>query len=202
LEGRTHAVVGVASAMACSLALPCLWPDGYGGLTFCIGASVVGALFADLDISNSKGSGVLRSVLCAVVPAAVFLSVAGMAGWGGFWALCRKAVPWAVLLGVAVFAGLRPHREFSHSFFSLAVASACVFFGAGGSLWAWFSVGYLSHLLADLLNYRGESLLWPFGGKFCLGLCSSDGAVSRALFYLCSAVCMVVFLLKEGGMFG
>jgi inner membrane protein len=38
--------------------------------------------------------------------------------------------------------------------------------------------------LIDLLNKKGEQLLFPFKKRFCFNLCKSDGMVSKSLFML------------------
>ena len=59
----------------------------------------------------------------------------------------------------------------------------------------YFSAAMLSHILIDLLNRRNVRLLYPLKKGFCLGICSADGMVNRALFLAGAAVSAVVSLL-------
>lgn len=84
--------------------------------------------------------------------------------------------------------GQSPHREKTHSFLFLAafsVALACIV----GRLAAYFAIGYASHLFTDYFNKKGEQLLWPLSGRYSCGLCSADGLVNKALFWIGVVVC-------------
>jgi inner membrane protein len=46
----------------------------------------------------------------------------------------------------------------------------------------YFAIGFATHLLLDLLNRKGEQLLYPLKNTYCLGVCSSSGVVNDILF--------------------
>jgi len=67
------------------------------------------------------------------------------------------------------------HRGVTHSLLALAGCWAALRYGAGAPR-AWAApvvVGYLSHLLADLLTPGGLRLAWPLRGTWALPLCRS-----------------------------
>ncbi len=63
------------------------------------------------------------------------------------------------------------HRKLLHSIFSLFILSLTVFFIAiylkiPLTLPASFFLGYASHILGDMVTYRGVALLFPFRNKY------------------------------------
>lgn len=204
MEGKTHASVGVAVGLATSLVLP-MGPDRYESVLVGAGAAAVGALFADLDLDQSNGSKMLNKVLTIVIPTAVILVVLAVTGLIDLTKMKFKAeqlIAFGVLLGVGIFSRTRPHREFTHSILAMVLTTGCVAMAEQGELWKWFAVGYTSHLGIDLLNTKGESLLWPLESKFCLGLCRANGVVNDVLYYAGMIVGILVIVLKEGIAFG
>ena len=90
-----------------------------------------------------------------------------------------------VCIGLLVFiiAGKRSsHRGITHSFVSCLFTTLCILAigKAEGFMWA---IGYLSHLMIDYPNNKGEELLWPKKDRYCLKLCKSDGLVNRILLW-------------------
>ena len=78
-----------------------------------------------------------------------------------------------------------------HSLAALLGLTACVYVILPPAAPA-FAAAYLSHIGVDLLNRRGEQLLWPLQRRFALGLCRSDGAVNALL---CAASTLAAALL-------
>ena len=89
----------------------------------------------------------------------------------------------------------QPHRSFMHSFAALALLTACVDIIYPDAS-AYFAVGFLSHLVLDVLNRKPEKLLWPWKKGFCLGLCSARGVVNRALLGVGMASLTVILVLS------
>lgn len=128
-----------------------------------LGMSMVTAIMPDADHPNTTSAKVLfpLAMACELLRAkhrGVTHSLTVAALW--FW-LARSAVHWNVVIGTVHFS-LYP-----------------VLLGA--------AVGYLSHIVLDLLNREGEQLLWPLRGRFALYLMESDGFANTAF--------EVVFLL-------
>ena len=69
MNGKTHTAVGIATGLALVSVLPTVTGANYTDLTFSLGASVIGALFPDLDLNQSKGNQVLNKVLACGIPA-------------------------------------------------------------------------------------------------------------------------------------
>ena len=51
-----------------------------------------------------------------------------------------------------------------------------------GELFKWFAIGYVAHILADMLNKKEIKILYPIKKGIALRLCSADGNVDKFLF--------------------
>lgn len=194
MSGDTHATVGVATALVSCVLNP--WMTGSVGVG--VVAAVVGALYPDLDSGKSKGNKLMNKVLVYLVPAGLLVGFANRLGFVKM--EVGKLAALIVLLLFGLFVRTRPHRELSHSLAALVGTTILVAFGTGGQVWVWYGIGYLSHLLIDLLNKKGESLLWPLPEKFNLNLCSSSGVVNQLMRYVAVVIAVLALAcLKAGG---
>ena len=71
-------------------------------------------------------------------------------------------------------------RGFTHSILALVLFSTAAHAVVGNSS-TWFAIGYASHLVIDLFNKKGESLLFPIKAKVCFNLCAADGITNKLL---------------------
>lgn len=58
------------------------------------------------------------------------------------------------------------HNIFSMIFFSLLSLALCIYLQIPIAIFTSFTLGYFSHLLGDMITYRGVALLFPFRNKF------------------------------------
>jgi inner membrane protein len=202
MSGDTHAAVGAASALAiASTAGSSFMLGSIEPMIVCTGVAAIGALFPDLDVKNSKGNKILNKVLWTLIPIAVVMLIAQYLGWVKFKGSVRsqeQLVAAVIFLGIAVWAKTRPHREATHSLVMMLVTTALVYVAFNNNYYMWYGIGYASHLFIDYFNTKGESIIWPAPGKFCLGLCTASGIVNKVLKYLGIAV-TVLFLIMIGG---
>ncbi|QLI80152.1 metal-dependent hydrolase [Chitinibacter fontanus] len=88
------------------------------------------------------------------------------------------SIPLAAILG---------HRGFTHSL--LMVASMVYLLLTYHQQHNWpvlpLVVGYLSHLIGDMLTPSGVPLLWPVRQKFSLNLFKSDGWMEHSIYRAC-----------------
>lgn len=81
------------------------------------------------------------------------------------------------------------HRGITHSLISLVLVTTAN---------KWLGLGYLTHLLLDMLTKQGVQLLYPLKGMYGLKLISTGGIiekVTRAIFI----GCFFYFIFKKGG---
>lgn len=195
MNGKTHTAVGIATGLALVSVLPTVTGANYTDLTFSLGASVIGALFPDLDLNQSKGNQVLNKVLACGIPAMLLYYCFARRGFNGILnSSIEEIIAIIVFLGIGVWCRTRPHREASHSLLMCSVTTLAVYTFTGGYLFVYYAAGFLSHLAIDLLNTKGESLLWPSPGKYCFSLCKAGGVGDKAIGYAAGVLSVLLLL--------
>ncbi len=180
MRGKTHVSCAVTAAFLF------LRPVD---LTSCIctaAGTALGGLLSDLDTEEPAFRSVLLSGPLLVLP---FLYAFLFLDFRLDWGICRclqERFDSACLAGVLLFVfgcayGVSTsHRTFMHSL----TAGLCFTFSLSlifAPMALPFLIGFLSHLLLDLLGFAGLQLFYPAEMKFCLHLCSSNGKADRIL---------------------
>jgi inner membrane protein len=195
--GKTHMAVGMAAG------LMVMRPQNIQELIMGTGAALVGSVIADIDIGTSESHKDADRIICLSI-----LVVGIVAAADCIWNLgihrriladsnaVRIVLAAAVFLGVCAFGKEQPHRSFMHSFIALVVLPGCVtvFWPIAAP---YFFTAYVSHIAIDLLNKKGEQLIFPFHKRFSMNLCSSKGLVNKLLFQagsLCTTAVLAVLL--------
>lgn len=98
--------------------------------------------------------------------------------------------------------GIFGHRGITHSLFAVAAAAAALYLYG---LKTWFvaplAVGYISHLVGDVLTNSGAPLLWPRKDKVSIPLFNTKGMVEHLfLLALATFVIWMVFLNSKSGL--
>ena len=192
--GKTHATVGSATATA----VACL-TGGNGKITQFAVAAAIGAiagLMPDIDSGKSMGAKIARRFVPASL-AVMFIGYLTLQYRTSSNVIVEKyflnIVSLMVFIAMTMIGMRSPHREKTHSFLFCVITTVCVIpFGWGYAIF-WFT-GYSSHGAIDLLNNKVESLLYPLPSKTCYKICSSNGIVNNALFYL-GAIFTVAFIV-------
>ena len=173
--GRTHFFIGTAAALAV------LQPQTVPVLVTGAGAAAIGSLISDIAVLTILAEYKLNlGIYRRLTSDSNILRL--LAGTAAFLLLCA-------------YGKQQPHRSFMHSFAALALLTACVDIIYPDAS-AYFAVGFLSHLVLDVLNRKPEKLLWPWKKGFCLGLCSARGVVNRALLGVGMASLTVILVLS------
>lgn len=206
MEGNTHFTVGAGCASVV-MALGGASIIGAPITPVAMGTAILfggfGGLAPDIDIKNSKGSKIaskLQAVICtvfvALLVAYTFISKEQVTSY--LTVFVKELIACLGLLAFIIAGKRSSHRGITHSFASSMFTTLCVWvFGRTAAI-MWF-VGYLSHLVIDYLNTKGEQLFWPMPNRSCLKLCKANSPVSRFLFYLGAIVVILstasVFIL-------
>ncbi len=181
--GKTHMAVGVASSLLL------LRPEALPELVLGTGIAAVGAVISDIDVGTS-GSRKDANKIVALLAASIAMVVAAEYVWniGIYSKLLMRYSSDTRLYGsviafiaISIFGMMTPHRSFMHSILSLFLLGSCVEVFLPLMV-PYFGIAYISHLSLDLLNKKGEKLLYPLGKGFCLRMCSSKGLVNKILF--------------------
>lgn len=140
--GKTHAIGGVAVALATANFIPAFQPDTVGlyGTAIFVAAASFGALLPDVDTNGT------------------------VSHYPGF-NLCHLFFK---LFGVK-HRGMTHSLPFALVFFILGVVMGKTLGTAGFLIGAGITVGVFSHIILDMLNPKGVQLFFPFPMKCSIG---------------------------------
>ena len=194
MSGKTHMAVGVGMA---TLLLPTNDAKTIiGGTTL----SLIGSLIVDIDTDKSKGAVLLKEAFGGVV----VLIILGVLLQTKFninvlnyitenKAITQMFPALAILVVVLTIGKFSSHRGFTHSLIGI-IAYTVPIYMLVGSLYTWFLIGYIAHILADILNKKEVRLLYPLKDGICLKLCSADGVVDKILFISFIAITVLKYM--------
>lgn len=175
MNGKTHTAAGLAcSATAAAI----MMPDTLTLPVLVLGstAAVVSSTLPDCDLYENN----MKAAFKCLIQLVVFCI---LSQW-----LTEKSANWQYVLFfiVVIFMGaMTAHRSATHSAVAL-LAFSWLFnemVGDNKSITFWFFIAYASHLVLDILNKKGEMLLWPFSSeKFCLKLSKSESLLGSLIF--------------------
>lgn len=179
---KTHASVGVAAAL---LMQP---PTTIPMLGAAIAVSAVSGVMSDIDERHSKvkksfdkliGLLFVLTLAITIMDYCLDIKVIDFLFLNSNVAQSLCAV---LMFALICFYGCgQSHRGFMHSFaccFMLTTVIALLF----PSVCIYFCIAFISHIVLDILNKKGEQLFWPLKWRACLGVCSSDGTMNSILF--------------------
>lgn len=180
--GKTHWAIGTAAALA--IVQPVTIPQ----LIIGVSASAVGALISDIDVDTSISSRSVNKVagiymlvifIAVVVECLFHIGIVSLIQKNSTW--MRIATGIAVFMSVCAFGKMQPHRSFMHSFLALLLLSCSVVLIFPPAM-PYFSIAFLSHIMADLLNYKKVRLFYPLQKGVSFKICYAKGFVNSALF--------------------
>lgn len=184
MTGKTHMAIGAGATAV-------LFPTNdiktiIGGTAL----ALIGSLIVDIDTDKSEGSRILKEALGGII----ILGILGLVlrtkyntnilGYLTENKTIKQMYPELIILLIALVIGKwSSHRTFTHSLIGLIAYSVPIYILLGSiNLYKWFLVGYIAHIIADLLNRKEVKILYPLKGGVCLRICSSDGIVDKLLF--------------------
>ena len=173
---KTHIAIGLASTMAI------LAPETTQELCPILVGASWGSIMCDIDckFSRSKDAVLGRSIAGVLSAGAIYEDVMLKGQMYSFWENA-KIIP--MVLAVIIFlingyfARESEHRFFSHSLIAFALFAGSLFFICRPVVLP-FIIGFVSHLLLDLLNYRPVHILYPMKKGFSLKICKAKSRVN------------------------
>lgn len=191
--GRTHFVVGIASALAV------MHPETMPVLIAGTGAAALGGIISDIDADTSEvHRGADRIIAASVLTTATVAVTDRIWRIGIIRRIVHNSSMQSIWAGIAAFVIIcvigrqTPHRSFMHSFLAMFLLGAAVS-QIMPVVVPYFVIGFTSHLALDLLNRRGEKLFFPYKKGFCLHLCSSHGIVNKCMGIAGAITAIVLF---------
>lgn len=165
-------------------------------LAITVSVGAFAALLPDIDVKNSKVNPIVKKITIGFVALLGGISiyskannltlVQGINNSG----IASILLGMAILIAFCIYGSTQPHRGFTHSIAATAIATISIALIVPSMIPA-FVVGYISHLAIDYPNKKGEQLLWPLDGRYCLNLCTSSGvvaSVTRFVSYLIASL--------------
>ncbi len=192
--GKTHLAVGVASALAV------VKPETIPLVITTVGAGALGGIIPDIDVDTTDAhEGATFVTVASVLAIGAVAALDKLYGTGIVNRLMSDQNRWRTILAGLGFIGVcavgkgTRHRSFMHSFLALAILSALIGILLPQAMMG-FAVGYASHLVIDILNRKGEQLLFPIQKRFCLDVCDSNGVINKLLFYVGVAITILLII--------
>lgn len=180
--GKTHLAVGIASSLLI------MHPDSVQDMILAVGIGGLGALIPDIDVGTSKSHKDANKII------ALSFIIAGLAfvadaiwSFGILSMILNDSNYYTIAVGAVLFIGLcifgknQPHRSFMHSILALILMSAAI-----GLIWIdmvpYFAIGFLSHIITDLFNYKKVRLLYPLKVGVAFKLFHAHGFANSIMF--------------------
>lgn len=155
-----------------------------GGTTL----ALIGSLIVDIDTDKSKGAKLLKEsfkgVVVLIILGIIFQTQHNVNVLNYITenkTITQRFVGLGILVVALIIGKFSSHRGFTHSLIGIVSYTIPVYMLVG-SLYTWFLIGYIAHILADMFNKKEVRLLYPLKNGICLKLCSSDGVVDKILF--------------------
>lgn len=193
MTGKTHITVGIAAGLTLAAG------NSIENQVILILAAAVGSLIPDLDHPRSK---INQRVLLFKNKLFKMITYSLM-GVGLIYLDTILNGPenrTLRLLGlILILVGLSRHRGFTHSLFGLVLFSGIVYIGTLNynqyAAFVGFVIGYVSHLVLDLITVQGIELLYPYDKniKIPLGI-KTNGMVENLILSVTSIYSALVLL--------
>lgn len=203
MQGKTHNMVGIA----CALSVAGIINGGDVSIPVVATSFVAGgfgALAPDFDVKESVGRSVLKRFIKIGMILLLLYRLLNNYVCGVPLPMpisnTKVIISWSILAAIYFIGMHTKHRTFMHSLMVCIVSALCIYILLPNFALYYF-IGYISHLLLDLLNKKPEQLLWPLPqGNVCLKLCASDGVVDALLFMganIASVVLLMFFFINS-----
>ena len=192
--GKTHLAVGLAASLAI------MRPYSVQELFIGIGAAAIGSLIPDIDVGTSDSHRDADIVTVMTVASIVVVAIADFIFHVGVSDVIlrqdrlMRLLPSALLfIGVCAFGKEQPHRSFMHSILAMVILTFLVGIVIPiASLY--FAIGFASHLITDLFNFKEVRLLYPMKGEVAFHFFHAKGIANIALSLVGTVVAAIEFI--------
>jgi len=188
MTGKTHMAVGIGTA---TLLL------NTNNIKIITGGTILalfGSILVDIDCNKSKGSQLVKELLVGVIIITLLglflqlkLNINVLAYITVNKTINQMAPALLLLTAMLILGKLSSHRGFTHSLLGIVAYTVPVYMLVG-SLYSWFLIGYVAHILADMLTKEKVRILYPLDnhGEYgiCFKLCKTNGLVDKLLFFV------------------
>lgn len=199
MNGKAHTALGVGTAIGlCETFGLITSSNDLDKIIVCAVVSAAAATLPDIDVGAAakvyKYS--IYGLLATFVTTVLFVVLRH----GKLTDMPLSIIGLALVCGLSIFGKQQPHRGFTHSvlatvLFTIGIALGTLKIGGGyrNIIILSFLFSYVSHLLVDLLNKKGEQLLYPMPKRFCLKVCTASG-IGNEMTLIFGSFMIIVFL--------
>ena len=195
MMGKTHTACGIASALV--ITRPETVPGVLGAVTF----GALGGLICDADVFSinhhlTKVTKPIVFLACAVLLIIIIDSIfrIGLLGIISRYISIQQITGFVLFLAVCIISMFTDHRSFAHSLLALLIETFC-FMLMYGPVAKYFAIGFISHILLDMLNKMPVRIFFPAKKGFCLKLCVADGTVNSILLVVGTIISVIAAAL-------
>jgi inner membrane protein len=180
---KTHIAIGISSALAIT------HPTTVSGVVTALIGGSLGGWIVDIDCKNTD---VDREDVYDAIIDVLFISAFIVLDYFVGNGMCQyisknlgiKLLAVAIcFIGLMIIGFKTTHRSFTHSLLGWFLYGMIMFILCRPIAIPFMS-GYLSHIIVDLFNKKGEQLFFPLKTRFCFRLCDSDGKENKTLFWI------------------
>lgn len=188
--------------MACTLAI--FPPKNIWETVILVSAAAIGSTLPDLDTVNSKSGQTMNRIMASVIGvtcACMFLDYCmgiGILNWLKEISFVAGMIPGIIIFICAcAFGRNQPHRSFMHSVLALVILDMSIYCVCPSAV-KYFSIGFIMHILIDLLNKKRVRLFYPLKTMIGVPLFASDGIANDIIFALGTTTCIMEVLTLTG----
>lgn len=192
MEKRTHI------ACANMLSLSIIRPQSINALLLTTSVATLAGILPDIDLKDSTSDKIfdrLMSVLITIIIMTLLLKA--MTGLNiiselkKYNNILNYLITFSIFTLTAYLGSKTKHRSFTHSILAATIYGIILSYSVSNSILKTFIISYTSHILLDILNMKGVSLLYPIKKKYSIKLCESSGTFNNILLKIFSIIIII-----------
>lgn len=201
MNGKAHTALGVGVALgACELTGLIATSADIDKVIVCAVASAAAATLPDIDVGAAKK--VYRYSIYGLLATLVATVLFVFLRHGKLSSMPLSMIGLILVCGLCIFGKQQPHRGFTHSILAIVLFAIGIIFVTMNMPRAYrmvirvsFIFSYVSHIVIDLLNKKGEQLLYPLPERYCFKVCSAKG-IGNEMTAISGAFLIILFVGK------
>lgn len=196
MEKKTH----VACGNLVSLSL--VQPTSISGLLITIASSSLGSLLPDVDLKDSTTDKLFDRLMTSLITIIIMSIIINYFFNINLYNIIKEynnifnyIICISIFIIMSYLGSKTSHRSFTHSLLGLFIYSTILSYSFNNKIVIIFFISYLSHIILDLFNMKGITLLYPLKNRFSLKICESNGTINKILFTLFSILTIIVLII-------
>lgn len=200
---ETHVATGLAISTAV------LMPNSLYTLGVCICGAAIGSAIPDIDIAASKPRKELNTIVCLSVFTITALVILEFAFKIGIYqmvesqaGLYRVVLGFVTFLLLSIYGTTTKHRSYTHSLLGVVSFSGAMWI-MSPSMALPFCLGFVSHILLDMLNTKKVRILYPntkygIAFKLChsVGKANTTICIISTVIFVSELILLLIFRIK------